>query len=909
MNRKSLKKFADRALAVLLPILARWTRSLTTAFASGRIDGSYRTDGHVGIPEKPVKKKIAGLVLIGCLLTTTCFATPIPVQSFEKNAAGVTFKLRTGILKLQVCADRVIHVVYSPKETISQQPELVVIHKWTPVPFELKEDAASVSVSTGKIIVQVNRATGALTYLNADGKVVLQELADGGKTMTPATVNNEASFQPQQSFTSPDDEVLYGLGQAQEGIWNWRGMPRQLLQHNTDIALPVLISNKGYGLFWNNPAITQFNPADDQVQIDPATHAGHYTTKAAGDYVFFVKDGDRKNEIGVNVDGHDLGDIKNMWVPYAVAGKVNLPANKTCAVKLLGGGKNARLFARPLGNSTTFRSEVGDAIDYYFFYGPQLDDVVATFRLATGAAPLFPRWAYGFWQCRERYSSQQQILAAAAEFRRRRIPIDLIVQDWQYWGKYGWGAYKWDETKYPNPAHMIKTLHDENIKFMISVWSNPSGEVQDELKKIDALIPDKPKAPSWMDVYNPEARKIRWKYMNRAFFSIGADAWWQDATEPGDPGRYLLGHKTYFGSGNRYNNAYPLFASQASYEGQRGATSDKRVCILTRSAYPGEQRYAAAVWSGDINGDWITFKRQLACGLNLSVTGLPYWTTDCAGFFHPKDQYASPDYNELLVRWFQFSTFSPILRIHGYMTETEMWKWLPQTQDQLLAYDRLRYRLLPYAYSVAWKVTHQGYTILRPLVMDFRADPKAHLISDEFMDGPAFLVTPVTEPRATSREVYLPASTSWTNFWTGESTAGGKQITVPAPLDKLPLFIRAGSIIPFGPELQYADEKPADPMDIRVYPGADGSFTLYEDEGDNYNYEKGIYSTVDFKWNDVAKTLTVGQRQGEYPGMLKKRIFRIVYVRPGKGEGDLPSEMPDAQIHYTGEAVTVRSTG
>jgi alpha-D-xyloside xylohydrolase len=853
---------------------------------------------------KPVHVAFLSLFVFFLLRMSLQAASAIPVEKVEKQADGVLLKMRPGVLKIEVCTDSIIRVIYAPTDVLPKTLQTFTVnHSWTPVPFDLKEEGDSIAISTAKVTVEVERATGAVHFLDAQGAPILQETAGGGKTMTPATVNGEQSYRPEQSFISPEDEVLYGLGQGQEGIWNWRGMPRQLLQHNSDIGLPVLISSKGYGLFWNNAAITQVNPADDQVPIDPATHLGSYTTGDAGDYVFFVKDGDRKGEIGVSVDGNDLGDIKNMWVPYAVAGKISLAAQHTCKVKLLGGGPNAKVFARPLGDTTVFRSEVGDAIDYYFFYGPELDDVVADFRLATGAAPLFPKWAYGFWQCRERYSSQEHLLAAAAGFRQRHIPVDLIVQDWQYWGKHGWGSYQFDETQYPDPAKMIATLHGENIRFMISAWSNPSGATQTALKAINGLIP----GTTWMDVFNPAVRKIRWDYMNRGFFSLGTDAWWQDATEPGDGGLRLRGKTIYLGSGNRFNNAYPFFASEATYEGQRSTTSAKRVCNLTRSGYPGQQRFAAAVWSGDIHGDWITFKRQIAGGLNLSVTGMPYWTTDCAGFFHPQGQYTSPDYNELLVRWFQFSAFSPILRVHGFKTETEMWNWLPETQKQLLAYDQLRHRLLPYAYSVAWKVTHEGYTILRPLVMDFRADPKARLIADEFMYGPAFLVAPVTEAGATSRNVYLPAGADWVDFWTGKKFVGGQTVATEAPLAQIPLYVRAGSIIPFGPDVQYADEKPADPVELRVYPGSDGKFTLYEDEGDNYDYEKGVYATIPFTWSEGSRTLTLGARAGQFPGMLGKRTFRTVWVSPGHGTGLAPMENPDRETTYEGQAVALDS--
>ena len=385
---------------------------------------------------------------------------------------------------------------------------------------------------------------------------------------------------------------------------------------------------------------------------------------------------------------------------------------------------------------------------------------------------------------------------------------------------------------------------------------------------------------------------------------IGTDAWWGDATEPGDPGTDLLGNKVSAGLGDRFTGAYPLFASQSLYEGQRAADPNKRVVILTRSAFPGQQRYAAAAWSGDINGNWETFKRQIPAGLNFCLTGQPYWTTDCGGFFHPRDQYTSADYNELLTRWFQWSTFCPILRIHGYQTETEMWKWLPQTQTNLLAYDRLRYRMLPYNYSVAWKVTSEASTIMRALGFDFPEDEKIWSIADEYMFGPAFLVAPVTEAKATSRDVYLPAGTAWVNFWTGEKMSGGRTVKVAAPVETIPLFVRAGSIVPLGPDLQSAMEKPADPIELRVYPGADGVFTIYEDEGDSYRYEQGAYATIPISWNDKTQSLTIGARKGGFPGMLKSRTFRVVPVSVANGIGIPPVAMA-REVHYEGDAVTV----
>ena len=828
-------------------------------------------------------------------------AAPIPVQSFSKTPDGVTFSMSPGKMKVTLCSDRIVHVMYSPTSMLPTGQNFVVTNRSWPKPlFKVTEANGKVTVSTRKLRVAVDKSSGAIAFLDVSGELLLGEPAGGGKTMAPVTVNGESSFQPEQTFSSPADEFLYGLGQFQDGIWNWRGMPEQLRQLNTQISIPMIVSSRGYGLLWNNASLSDFNPMDAPVTL--TNRAGNYTTGAAGEYVFMVKDGDRRGMIGAQVNGQTVAAITNMWVPYTASGKIALPANTTCTVTLLGGGKNAKIFARPLGDATSFRSQVGNAIDYYFFYGPSADEIIAGYRQATGDAPLFPKAAYGFWQCRERYSSQAQMLAAASEFRARQIPVDFIVQDWQYWGNHGWGAYQWDLSHYPDPTNMIAELHTNHFKYMISVWSNPQGIVGKALSSMPhGLIPHS----QWMDVFNPAVRRLRWKYMDQAFFSIGVDGWWQDATEPGDDGNSINDVQCYLGSANYVRNAYPLFASEATYEGQRGTDSSKRVVILSRSAYPGAQRYATAVWSGDISGDWLTFARQIPAGLNYSITGLPYWTTDTGGFFHPQDQYKSADYNELLTRWFEWSTFCPILRIHGFGTATEIWKWLPTTQTNLIAFDQLRYRMLPYNYSVAWKITSDGYTMMRPLVMDFPNDAKALTLANEYMFGPAFLVCPVTTPGATNRTVYLPSGANWVDFWTGETLSGGKTVTANAPISIMPLYVRAGSIVPLGPVMPYATEKPENPIELRVYRGADGHFALYEDENDNYDYEKGKYATIPFAWNEAAQTLTIGKRAGKFPGMLQDRTFRIVFVSPRHGNGMATEKQPDTVVHYSGRKLTV----
>ena len=874
-------------------------------------------------------------IFICSLATALTNAASLPVQSSQKDESGVTIELSSGTLRLEVCDERTIHVTCSPTDKLTDEKDIVVIRQWTPVPFEWREEPSQLILSSKNMGVKVNRATGGLTFIDSTGKILLEEPNNGGrsieeiKSSTTNTVGQEKFYRIQQTFLSPTDEYLYGMAQCQDGIWNWRGMPIELRQVNTQAALPMLISSRGYGLLWNNASLTDFNPVDYEISLTSSSAAqsngptateqlrgrgsrgrgqrgaasvrtGTFTTGEAGEYVFFVKDGDRRNEIGIVVNDQTIAHIQNMWVPYTTVGTISLPANSTCSVRILGGGRDAKLFARPLGNTTTFRSQIADSIDYYFFYGPEIDNIIAAYRNASGEAPLWPKWAYGFWQCRERYSSQQQILDTVAEFRRRQIPIDLIVQDWQYWGDHGWGAYEWDTSNYPDPEKMIQSLHEQDVRFMISVWSNPQGKVGTDLKSHNYVIP----GTDWIDAFNPAARELRWDYLNDAFFKIGTDAWWQDATEPGDDGNSMAGHNVFTGSGDFYRNAYPLLANQTVYEGQRKTSSDKRVVILTRSAYPGQQRYATALWSGDIAGNWETFKRQIPAGLNVCLTGLPYWTTDCGGFFRPRDQYQSEDFADLLIRWFQFSTFSPVQRIHGYQSETEFWKF-PGALDTMVSYDRLRYRLLPYNYSVAWKVTNDSYTIMRALPMDFRNDPNVYDISDQYMFGPAFLVNPVMEPKAVARSLYLPAGTEWINFWTGESYSGGKRMEIPAPEEQIPLLIRAGSIIPMGPDLQYTSEKSADPIELRIYPGEDGLFTLYEDEGDSYNYEKGLYSTIDFEWNDTKKTLNIGPCKGEFPGMLRERTFNVILVKNKHGNGIDITESPDQVVKYNGTQLKV----
>jgi len=557
-------------------------------------------------------------------------------------------------------------------------------------------------------------------------------------------------------------------------------------------------------------------------------------------------------------------------------------------------------------------SEVADSVDYYFLFGPDFDKIIGEYRELTGEAPLFGKWAYGYWQCKNRYDSQQELETIAGKYRDLHIPLDNLVQDWFWWNTMGEPVFN---KNYPDPKGMIDTLHKEHVHLMISVWPffRPGSPVYDDMDKRGYFIARSitggfhPRGSALYDAFNPEARKYYWKLMDDALFKIGVDAWWLDTSEPETEGRetnLLVTNKVAIGNGARYANEFPLLTTTAVYQGQRSASDQKRVFILSRSGFAGIQRNATSVWSGDIHPNWETFRRQIPAGLNLSVSGIPYWTTDIGGFVdaNPDD----PAYRELYVRWFEFGAFCPIFRAHGTRTtnQNEMWSYGTEAQKILTQYDRLRYRLMPYIYSTAWKVTNEGYTFMRPLVMDFRDDTRAQNIGDQFLFGPAIMVNAVTEPGATSRHLYLP-NALWYDFWTGSSIQGGKAIDVPAPLDRLPLYVRAGSIVPVGPDLEYATEKPADPIELRVYRGANGSFSLYEDENDNYNYEKGAHAIIPFSWDDSGRTLTIGARVGSFLGMAQTRTFKVVFVSEGHGHGDGLTTTADKTIQYDGKKITV----
>jgi alpha-D-xyloside xylohydrolase len=657
---------------------------------------------------------------------------------------------------------------------------------------------------------------------------------------------------------------------------------------------------------------------------------GEILAPVTGDYQFQTYS---NLDVKVWLDGQlRIDHWKQNWATENDQFKVTLTAGRRYPIKVTSSpGATLRLLWKTPAPApdTSLWSEVGEAIDYYFVYGPELDDVIAGYRTLTGQATLLPRWAYGFWQSKNKYNTQAEVLNTVAEFRRRGIPLDTIVQDWQYWKADAWGTHEFEASRYPDPDAMIKAIHASHARFMISVWGKfyPQVENAKALEAIGGLyLPAlRDGTRDWLqqkyafyDAFNAPARRLFWSQVDRALFRKGVDAWWMDATEPDlvQPSPPTLESlrsaidRTAIGTASRVMNAYALVNSEAVYDGQRSAAPNQRVFILTRSGFAGIQRYATVTWSGDITSEWTTLRKQITAGLGFSIAGTPYWTSDTGGytmqnrFARAGDGDALDEWRELNARWFQFSTFCPILRVHGTDRPREMWNLGDETTavyQSELTFDRLRYALFPYIYSAAARVTHEGYT----LMMDFRADPEVRAITDQYMFGPAFLVNPVTEYKSRSRRAYLPAGTGWYDFWTGKHSPGGQTIAADAPYDRIPLFMRAGSIVPIGPEQQYIGEKDARSLTIYVYAGANGQFTLYEDDGLTYDYERRQFSRIPMVWNDATRTLTLARRAGSFTGMPGDRAFHVVLVSPERPAGY--SNSPSGTVvAYRGDAVRVK---
>ena len=928
---------------------------------------------------RPMRKKLPALLV--AMFAAGQLSTHAAPNAPEKVADGIVVPLPGAFLKVEVYADNVVRIAcakdraFFKRQSVVTEPKRAVKTDWS-----LKTENGEAILSTAKLQVHVKLDTGAVSFFGAGGKSILVETPDG-RTITPAEVQGEQTYHVRQQWEPNADESLYGLGQRQIGIIDIKGWDLDLWQHNTHVVVPFLVSSRGYGVLWDNLSYTRFGDLREFESIPPdclmdasnqpgGLTTGTFTPANPGQ----LEDAHATSQIAITARGrggahhwtrwegelvppttgdyqlktYSNGRIK-MWLDGKVVIehwrqgwltendqiKVHLETGRHYAIKLEYGGDEATTmqltWKTPDPNAnTSLWSDVADGEDYYFVYGPALDQVVAGFRQLTGQASLMPEWAFGLWQSRQRYETDQQSLAVVEEYRHRAIPFDNIVQDWQYWPRNAWGSHEFDTNRFPDPVGWLKELHALHAHVMISVWGKfYTGTANfDAMQKAGFLYQPNLKEGinDWIDfpytfydAFNPAARQLFWSQINTALFSKGIDAWWMDASEPDlTPSPPTLeGQRTHMnptamGTASRVINGYPLMNSMAIYAGQRQAAPNQRVFILTRSGFAGTQRYAAATWSGDVTCTWTALRKQIPAGLGFCLSGVPYWTTDSGGYTmesrfsaeNPKPE-DFQEWCELNARWFEYATFCPLTRLHGELKPREPWTFGGDSgpaSKTIVKFDNLRYRMLPYIYSLAGAVTLDGSTMMRPLVMDFQNDTTAREIVDEYMFGPAFLVAPVTTYEARSRSVYLPPTIGdWYDFWTGASIECGQTLDVPAPYDSIPLFIRAGSIIPFGPELQYTGEKPADPITLFVYTGASGAFTLYEDDGLTYNYEKGAYARIPINWDNDLRTLTIGKREGKFQGMLTKRTFNIVLVTRHKPVGFSFTPKADRTVIYHGK--------
>jgi len=793
-------------------------------------------------------------VIVASMLAMDMWAQPLDTQNATTT---VTFM-----------SPSIVHIQKTWTSPVPEKQSLsVTMSPDTLLEIRQKSDAYSTSYSSGLLTVEV---TGnVVEFLDEKGRSLLREQYKG----LTSDSNGAASvydMSASQEFVIEENEPVYGLGILQESRMDMRGTDRRMIQGNTDDYCNIIQSIKGYGLFWDNYSPTTFS-----------------------------------------------------------SGK----------------------------SSFAFKSERGGMVDYYFIYGKtgpkdqaNADGVIAGIRQLTGQVPMQPLWSYGFMQSRERYRSSAELLEVLTKYRETGVPIDCMIQDWQYWGNnYLWNAMEFNAPEFSNPERWIRQIHGMNAKLMISIWSSfgPMTKQYLELKPKGLLLdfqtwpqsgltdwPPRMDYPSGVRPYDPysqEARDIYWNHLTR-LFKLDIDGWWMDSTEPDhhDFKESDLDLPTAMGPLRQVRNAYPLMAVGGVYDNQRAVDSTKRVLILTRSVFAGQQRYGSNTWSGDVQSNWGALRAQIPAGLNFALTGNPNFNSDLGGFFANSynESYMdgsapkNPLYQELYVRWMQYGVFCPMMRSHGTEVPRELYYYGEKGQpvyDALLGAVKLRYSLLPYIYSLAHDVTANSGTYQRALIMDFKADTAVWNMNDEFMFGRSILVAPIVNAQYTNERnvpfsrsglkevdfyarkqtsVYLPAGTSWYDWYNCKQYAGGREISLETGIGSIPLFVRAGSIVPLGPDVQYSNEKPWDNLEIRVYSGADGSFTLYEDEGDGYNYENGVFSTIDFKWNNRSRTLTIGARQGQYPGMLEERDFTIIVV------GD--ASQRTRTIHYNGTPISLK---
>ncbi len=918
-------------------------------------------------------------------------------KTWEKLDNGIVLSLSDQKIRLQVVNADIIRVTASPSGEFAKDTSLVVLptdKKYND--WKVEEQKDLLVLSTPNLVAELSLKTGEVAFKDPAGKVLLAEKKGGGKTFIADSAEGQGFYKVRQQFESPDDEAFYGLGGHQHGYMNYKGKDVDLTQHNIADVIPFLYSNKNYGILWDNYSVTRFGDPRDYQYLEALSlfnkdgvAGGLTATYYVGDKVVktqiekaidfeyletervdsLPKDVNYKgkivwegafasNTVGLHkfllygsnyfkvwIDGQLILDKwRQNWNPWSNPFEVSMVKNERHNIKvewIPNGGFLALKHLDPQSpeeqNRLSLASEVAKEIDYYFVKGNNADEVVSGYRTLTGKASIVPKWAMGFWQSRERYKTQDEILETVKTFRDKKIPLDNIVLDWNYWPESQWGSHKFDTARFPDAAGMVAKLHkDYHANIMISVWPKFYKDIDNykEMKEKGYLFMNNidKKRKDWIaqgyentfyDPFNPGGRKLFWTQINRELYTKGFDAWWLDATEPDMHSNLsILARKanmspTYLGSGSRFFNAYSLMNSKGIYEEQRAANPNARVFILTRSAFAGQQRYGATTWSGDIVSRWSDLKDQIATGTNFSIAGIPYWTMDIGGFAL-EERYGCyggkvtpenlDEWRELNTRWYQFGVFCPLFRVHGQFPFREVYNLAPENHPAFLSmlyYDKLRYSLMPYIYTLAGKAYHNDYTIMRALVMDFGADKNVLNINDQFMMGPSLLINPVYTYKARERKVYLPASTGWYDFYTGVYHEGGQNINAKADYTRTPVFVKAGSIIPKGQDMQYTNEKPDSVITLYVYTGKDAAFELYADESNNYNYEKGAFTKTPIMYNEQKGILTIDQRKGEYNGMLSSQKFHIIVIDKNNPKGFDNAKAFDHTVVYTGEKLEI----
>ena len=938
------------------------------------------------------------------------------------------------LVRLEVVNDKIIRVQATAEQSFRDKKSLIIVpSSGKGLDYAVTEKDHQLTIITKALKVVLNEKTGRIVFYDLNGKELLSEVVNGGKTFKPFTVPDReigvdiAKVPEAQKhgwswralFNSPDNEAFYGLGQHQSEELNMKGKNEDLFQYNTKVSVPFVISNKNYGILWDSYSYCRWGNPDDYLQLNRAFKlydkdgkegqlTGTYVAKngqkivRGEDSIYFEYAMPEASELCKQTDH---GGIQNLPQGFPLNGSnvvyegyVEAPTSSLYQfilyyagyMKIYVDGKlvvperwrtawnpNSYKFEAPIqaGKKTPIRiewqpdgdvsycglrvaaprteqekkqlsiwSEMAPDMDYYFIAGDNLDEVISGYRTLTGKASVYPKWTLGFWQSRERYQSSQDIEENLKKFRDLHIPVDNIVQDWNYWKLDSWGSHEFESSRYPNPQAMLDSVHAMNGRFMISVWPKFYDTVKN-YKELDSkgwiyhqAIKDD--IHDWLgfrgsfyDAYDAGARKMFWRQMDENLYSkykFGVDAWWMDASEPNVRDctpmwyRKALSGPTALGTSTEYFNAYSIVNADAIYNGQRSVNPNQRVFLLTRSGFAGEQRYSTATWSGDIATRWEDMRAQMTAGLNYSMSGLPFWGMDQGGFCVENRYVAAQkefdktgkenadlkEWRELQARWNEFGCFVPLYRTHGQWPTREVWNIAPADHPaykSIVYYDKLRYRLMPYLYSMAGMVHFKDYTMMRGLVMDFNGDDKIYDIKDQWMFGSALMACPVGEYQKYTREVYLPKQKGWYDFYTGKFYAGGQTIEADAPYEKIPVFVPEGAILPVGPEMEWSDQKKPELIDLYVYAGKDGQFTIYEDEGTNYNYEKGQYSTIDINYDDAQKTLTIGERKGSFDGMLQKRRFNVVFVNPENNKGVSLAKAPKGKmVKYAGQPVTIK---